>query len=63
MKLKIMMILFGLWVIILSQPVKAETDLTELVKTVQPTVVTVVAYDVDRNVANIGTGFFIDKNG
>jgi tetratricopeptide (TPR) repeat protein len=63
MKLKIMMILFGLWVIILSQPVKAETDLTELVKTVQPTVVTVVAYDVDRNVANIGTGFFIDNDG
>ncbi len=57
------MILFSLWVVILSKPLKAETDLTELVKVVQPSVATVVAYDVDHNVANIGTGFFVDKNG
>lgn len=57
------MILFSLWVVILSKPLKAETDLTELVKAVQPSVATVVAYDVDSNVANIGTGFFVNNNG
>jgi hypothetical protein len=30
MKLRIIMILFSLWVVILSKPLKAETDLTEL---------------------------------
>ena len=63
MKSRIIMILFGLWVVILSKPLKAETDLTELVKLVQPAVATVVAYDVDSNVANIGTGFFVNKSG
>ena len=57
------MILISLWVVILSKPLKAETDLTELVKVVQPSVATVVAYDVDSNVANIGTGFFVNNNG
>lgn len=63
MKSKIIVILFGLWVVFLSEPVTAETDLTELVKIVQPSVATVVAYDVDQNVANIGTGFFVNRNG
>jgi tetratricopeptide (TPR) repeat protein len=63
MKSKIILILFSVWVVFLCEPVKAETDLTELVKVVQPSVATVVAYDVDHNVANIGTGFFVDKNG
>lgn len=49
--------------VILSRPLKAETDLTELVKVIQPSVATVVAYDVDSNVANIGTGFFVDNKG
>jgi tetratricopeptide (TPR) repeat protein len=57
------MILFSLWMVILSRPLKAETDLTELVKVIQPSVATVVAYDVNSNVANIGTGFFIDTKG
>jgi tetratricopeptide (TPR) repeat protein len=63
MKSRTIMILFSLWVVILSKPLKAETDLTELVKVVQPSVATVVAYDVDSNVANIGTGFFVNNNG
>ena len=63
MKSKIMIVLFGLWLVILSKPLSAETDLTELVKVVQPAVGTVVAYDVDHNVANIGTGFFINGKG
>ena len=38
-------------------------NLTELVKSIQPTVATIVAYDMNQNVANIGTGFFINKYG
>jgi serine protease Do len=41
----------------------AETDLTELVKNIQPAVATVVAYDENGKVASIGTGFFISKSG
>jgi len=63
MKSRSVIILFSLWVVILSKPLAAETDLTELVKIVQPSVATVVAYDVNSNVANIGTGFFIDDKG
>jgi len=63
MKSRIILILISLWVVILSKPLKAETDLTELVKVVQPSVATVVAYDVDSNVANIGTGFFVNNKG
>jgi len=63
MKSKVIMILFSLWAVILSKPLKAEIELTELVKVVQPSVATVVAYDVDRNVANIGTGFFLNHKG
>ena len=57
------MILFSLCVLLLSKPLKAEIDLTELVKIIQPAVATVVAYDVDNNVANIGTGFFVNNKG
>jgi tetratricopeptide (TPR) repeat protein len=34
-----------------------------LVKKIQPAVVTVVAYDADRNVTNLGSGFFVDHKG
>lgn len=40
-----------------------EADLTGLVKNIQPAVATVVAYDANGNVAGIGTGFFISKEG
>ena len=63
MKLKIRMILLGLLMVALSSPATAVTDLTELVKSIQPAVTTVVVYDVNSNVANIGTGFFIHKTG
>jgi serine protease Do len=62
MKLKRYVIL-GLLVIAVSHAVMAETDLTELVKNIQPAVATVVAYDVNGNVASLGTGFFISKEG
>lgn len=34
-----------------------------LIKKIQPAVVTVVAYDVNQEVLNLGSGFFIDKKG
>jgi tetratricopeptide (TPR) repeat protein len=34
-----------------------------LVKKIQPAVVTIIAYDVNRKVSNLGSGFFIDKKG
>ena len=63
MKTKIRMILWVLLMVALSSPVTADIDLTELVKSIQPAVATVVVYDVNSNVANLGTGFFIDKTG
>jgi len=49
--------------VVLSNAAMAETDLTELVKNIQPAVATVVAYDVNGNVASLGTGFFVGKEG
>ena len=46
-----------------SRAAMAETDLTELVKNIQPAVATIVAYDVNGNVSGIGTGFFIGQEG
>ncbi|MCK5420214.1 MAG: trypsin-like peptidase domain-containing protein, partial [Desulfobacterales bacterium] len=63
MKLKIHMILLCLLVMACFSSAMAETDLTELVKSIQPAVATVVAYDVNSNVANLGTGFFLNKDG
>ena len=34
-----------------------------LVKKIQPAIVTIVAYDANRNVTNQGSGFFVDKKG
>jgi len=42
---------------------KAQTALVRLVKKIQPAVATVIAYDMDRNISNIGTGFFVNKQG
>jgi tetratricopeptide (TPR) repeat protein len=63
MKSKIIVILFGLLAVAFCNPATAETNLIKLVKTIQPAVATVVAYDVDNNIANIGTGFFVNKTG
>jgi tetratricopeptide (TPR) repeat protein len=41
----------------------ADTALVRLVKKIQPAVATVIAYDMDRNISNIGTGFFVNKQG
>ena len=41
----------------------ADTSLVRLVKKIQPAVATVVAYDLERNIAALGTGFFINAQG
>ena len=56
-------ILSVLLMLALTNTALAAIDLTNLVKTIQPAVVTVVAYDMNSNIANIGTGFFINNNG
>ncbi len=43
--------------------VNAEVDLTKLVSNIRPAVVTIVVYDINRQVTSIGSGFFIDKRG
>jgi tetratricopeptide (TPR) repeat protein len=63
MKIKMGMILGVILMVALCSPIAAITDLTELVKIIQPAVATVVVYDVNSNVSNLGTGFFIDKTG
>ena len=56
-------VLISLIVLTLAVSVNAETKLTRLVKKIQPAVVTVIVYDMNKEVANIGTGFFIHKDG
>jgi tetratricopeptide (TPR) repeat protein len=41
----------------------AEVNLTKLVSEIRPAVVTVIVYDINRQLANIGSGFFIDRYG
>ncbi|MGD8523703.1 MAG: tetratricopeptide repeat protein [Desulfobacterales bacterium] len=50
-------------ILISATQVLAATKLTTLVKKIQPAVVTIIAYDMNNEVANIGTGFFVDKKG
>ena len=63
MKLSIRTIFLGVLLMVLSSSAIAASELTELVKSIRPAVATVVAYDVNTNVANIGTGFFIEPGG
>jgi tetratricopeptide (TPR) repeat protein len=60
-KLKITLALF-IWPV-LAGPLPATADLTKLVNQIRPAVVTVVVYDINQVVTNIGSGFFIDKYG
>ena len=55
-------LLFFIWLVMVGQP-KAEVSLTDLVNDIRPAVVTVVVYDVNHQVSNIGSGFFVDKYG
>ena len=60
-KLKIIIVLVLINWLVLTVPLSAATKLTELVNDIRPAVVTVIAYDINQKVTNIGTGFFIDK--
>lgn len=51
------------WLLAGASPVRAQPSLTRLVKKIQPAVATVIVYDAERNIANIGTGFFINPKG
>ena len=44
-------------------PAAAREDLPQLVRKIQPSVVTVIAYDAGGQVKKQGSGFFISKNG
>ena len=56
-------LIISLIILISATQVLAATKLTKLVKKIQPAVVTVIAYDMNNEVASIGTGFFVDKIG
>jgi tetratricopeptide (TPR) repeat protein len=49
--------------LILASQTFAEVDLVNLVKKIQPAVVTVIAYDIDKKPLRQGSGFFVDKKG
>ena len=63
MKYQVKIILgWFLW-LMLTGPLQAEVNLTKLVNQISPAVVTVIVYDVNRQVTSVGSGFFIDKTG
>jgi len=46
-----------------TSPARAQVDLTEIVKKIQPVVTTIITYGEDKEVLGQGTGFFVDKKG
>ena len=60
-KVIVVLALFG-WLVMISV-VSAETELPELVNDIRPAVVTVMVYDINQEMADIGSGFFIDPYG
>jgi tetratricopeptide (TPR) repeat protein len=70
MKIKHIILLAGFVILMVTGCGKyaGETEVSTgymipLVKKIQPAVVTIVAYDVNRNVTNLGSGFFVDNKG
>lgn len=62
-KLKIIIVLVLINWLVLTVPLSAAIKMTELVNDIRPAVATVIVYDINQEVTNIGTGFFIDKYG
>ena len=56
-KLKIIILLALFNWLVMAAPLKAETKLTKLVNKIRPAVVTVIVYDINQVVTNIGSGF------
>ncbi len=60
-KLKITVLLALFNGLVMTAPLTTGAELTKLVNTIRPAVVTVIVYDINQKVTNIGSGFFIDK--
>ena len=56
-------LLFALLLLNIPFDVKADVNLVELVKKIQPAVATVITYNKDKKLLGSGSGFFLDKNG
>jgi tetratricopeptide (TPR) repeat protein len=59
---------FAVWLtlageVLAGPAAETQTPLIRLVKKIQPAVATVIAYDIERNIGNIGTGFFVSPQG
>ncbi len=63
MKTLLKFFLFFLLIMPFKAHAATEISLTRLVKKIQPAVVTIITYDVNKNVSGIGSGFFVDKVG
>lgn len=63
MKKSLLAIIICILAIGINHKASAEVELTSLVKKIRPAVVTVIAYDINHQVSNLGTGFFVDKSG
>lgn len=55
--------LISIALVLALTPVADGADLPALVSRIRPAIVTVVVHDIDGEIANIGTGFFINKKG
>ena len=62
-KLKITAVLALFISLAMTAPLTGVAALTELVNDIRPAVVTVIVYDINQQVAGIGSGFFVDKHG
>lgn len=63
MSLKVKIIVGLLVWLVSAGHLRADVNLTELVNKIRPAVVTIRVYDANRQVAGIGSGFFVDKTG
>lgn len=52
-----------LFILLLTSQANAEINLTNLAKRVQPSVVTIITYDMNNKELGLGSGFFIDNIG
>ncbi|MBW1962954.1 MAG: tetratricopeptide repeat protein [Deltaproteobacteria bacterium] len=59
----VFVLIYSFLILLYSAPIDAQPHLTELVKKVQPAVVKIVVYDLNRSVSKIGSGFFINERG
>jgi formylglycine-generating enzyme required for sulfatase activity len=60
---RIILVLSMTTALLATSPARAQVDLTEIVKKIQPAVTTIITYDQDEKILGQGTGFFIDKKG